>query len=547
MTSGLAHRETRLLRLAAAVLACGAALALAPPLAAQPVAERVLVMPFENVAHDGKIVWLSEAAAVLLADDLNAMGTQAITREERQEAFDRLQVPPAAALTDATVLRLAQLVGATSVVLGTIRMDGDDLVADAREVVIDAARLRKRVGARGPLADLFDTFQRVAGQLAPTSSRTAEEVARQHPPVAVLESYIKGIVAENPAIAISYLRAALDMQPSFDRARLALWEAYTEQGDHQAALTAVAATVPTSPLATRSRFRRGLSLLELQRLDEAFDLFKELSDDQPTAAVFNNLGVIQLRRGGWPPPGPPTFFFDRAAALDATDSDLFFNLGYAYWQVREAGAATYWLREAVRRNPADGEAHYVLAAALAAGGNATESARERELARRLSSTFAEWDKRPAGEAVPNGLERVKADVALPALRRVDDPQGVGRDQRALATFYVQRGQRLYEREMDRDAAAELNRALFLSPYDAEANLLLGRVHQRAGRLSEAIGSYKVAIWSAETAAAHAALAAAYAEAKDDESAKSAAARALELDPASVEARQVLERLTRPDR
>ena len=69
-------------------------------------------MPFENVKRDGRIFWLGEASAVLLADDLNAFGANAITREERLRAFERLQVPPAAALTDATVIRIGQLVGA---------------------------------------------------------------------------------------------------------------------------------------------------------------------------------------------------------------------------------------------------------------------------------------------------------------------------------------------------------------------------------------------------------------------------------------------------
>src|SRR5438105_545965 len=79
-------------------------------------AQRLLVMPFENVSHDSRIFWLGEASAVLLADGLNALGTNAITREERVQAFERLQVPPAAALTAATVIRIGQLVGASRVV-----------------------------------------------------------------------------------------------------------------------------------------------------------------------------------------------------------------------------------------------------------------------------------------------------------------------------------------------------------------------------------------------------------------------------------------------
>ena len=71
-------------------------------------AARVLVMPFENITREGRIFWLGEASAVLLGDDLNALGTSVITREERREAFDRLQVPAAAVLTDATVIRLGR-------------------------------------------------------------------------------------------------------------------------------------------------------------------------------------------------------------------------------------------------------------------------------------------------------------------------------------------------------------------------------------------------------------------------------------------------------
>ena len=45
-------------------------------------------------------------------------------------------------------------------------------------------------------------------------------------------------------------------------------------------------------------------------------------------------------------------------------------------------AAIYSLREAVRRDPTDVDAHVVLAAALSASGQTVEANRERELAKR---------------------------------------------------------------------------------------------------------------------------------------------------------------------
>jgi tetratricopeptide (TPR) repeat protein len=507
---------------------------------AQP--SRVLVVPFDNVKREGRIFWLGEASAVLLTDDLNAVGVDAITRPERQQAFERLQVPPVAALTDATVIRIGQLVGAARVVVGSLQMEESVLVVHARTIALDTGRVQVDVTERGALPELFAIFERIARRIVP-SSTVSDVIERQHPPIAVFEDYIKGLLAETPATAINYLNAALKGQPSFDRARLALWEVFAEQSDHVQALAAVTPVPVASAWARRAHFLAGVSQLHLKKYDDAFATFTALADAQPTPTVLNNLGVVQLRRGATAQSGLPTYYFTKAAEADPGDADYIFNLGYAYWENRDPPAAIYWLREAVRRKPADGDAHFVLAAALAATGNASESARERELARRLSSAYEEMARRPGGDAVPKGLERVKNEVELPHAR-IETVLAANeqRDQAQLAAFHLDRGRRLFQQENDRDAVVELNHALYLSPYLADGHLLLGRIHLRNGRVTDAIGAFKIALWSAETADAHAALGEAYRQEKNLVAARAEADRALVLDPASAEARQLIAKL-----
>jgi tetratricopeptide (TPR) repeat protein len=535
-----------MMRIARLVLLIAVFAAAVPPADAQTTG-RILVMPFENVTRESRIFWLSEASAVLLADDLNALGAGAMAREERRAAFDRLQVPPADSLTDATVIRIGQLLGASQVVVGTLRLQGETLIVNARSIALGVGRIQHKATEGGPISELFAIIERVARTIAPPSARTTQEVEREHPPIAAFENYIKGLLAETPATAIGYLNVALQLDQSFARARLAMWDVYTDQGDHERALAAVERVPSDSPWMRRARFREGLSQLSLNRHDAAFATFKSLGDQRPTAAVVNNLGVAQLRRGGTPQVGQATYYFQKAAETAATEPDYFFNLGYAYWVERDTQAAIYWLREAVRRNPADGDAHFVLGAALSAAGNATEANRERELARRLSSTYEGWEKRPGPDSVPKGLERVKGDIELPRVGRIENTF-VGsdqRDQQELAQFYVDRGRRLYAQESDRDALAELNRALFLSPYQAETHLLIGRIHLRGGSIQEAIDALKISLWSAETAEAHAVLAEAYLESKDRASARAEAERAVALDPSSAEAKRILERVSSP--
>jgi tetratricopeptide (TPR) repeat protein len=138
---------------------------------------------------------------------------------------------------------------------------------------------------------------------------------------------------------------------------------------------------------------------------------------------------------------------------------------------------------------------------------------------------------------------VKSDVELPHSRQIEQTLANSQsDQQELARFYLDHARRLVAQESDREALAELNRVLFLSPYDAEAHLLIGRVHLRAGHAREAIDALNISIWSAETADAHALLAEAYFDAKENESARKEAERALALDAGHEAAKRVLDRL-----
>jgi tetratricopeptide (TPR) repeat protein len=521
----------------------------AQPLAGPPApgAGRILVMPFENVEREPRVHWLGEATALLLADHLDALGASAIGRRERVRTLERLHLPPVATLSRATIIKVGQLAGAAEVVLGSLALEQDELVVRARMIQLDTGRLLPEIVEGGPLADLFDIVERLARRLR-GQAPAAEALARQ-PPIEAFEYFVKGLLAQEAATQIEFLENALRVHSTYDRARLAVWEVRTGLGEHEAAL-AIARQVPEgSPWERRARFLEGLSLIELRRLDEAFDRLTTLAGDRPTPAVYNNLGVMQLRRGWTPATGPPTYYFTKAADADPDDPDYHFNLGYAYALEKEAPAALHWLREAVRRNPADGDAHYLLSLVLQSMGNAVEAARERELALRLSGRHATL--RPPGEreeGAPRGLERLKSDYeAIRALRL--DAMAVSsmqRDQRELAAFHLDRGRRLFEEEKDREAVAELRRSVYLAPYQAEAHLLLGRIYLRTGRLPEAIDAFKIALWSEASVEAHLALAEAYLQGEDPAAARLEAERALALDPDSARARRLLEAVRWPE-
>jgi tetratricopeptide (TPR) repeat protein len=531
----------------AAVLTGGVAARAEPQAPAPAAAERVLVMPFENSSRQARLSWMGEGAAILLAQALDAFNVDAMGHDERVRAFERLQVPARASLSRASVIRIGELVGAADVVIGSFLLEGDTLELRARRIVLGTGHLAPETRVRGPLAATPDLFGELAARLWPANAAPAGAPAAAAAPMAAFEPFVKGLLAETPATQVPLFTKALQVAPDYADARIALARAQASAGNDREAIDALAAVGESSPRWVEARVLTAVAQLELHEAQAAWQTLTAVHARAPSALVLNNLGVVRLRLPAAPPgSGRATWYFSQARMLDPLEPDYLFNLGYAYWLEGDPSGAGYWLREAVRLSPTDASAHALLAQVLHAGGHAAEAASELALAQRLSAAFESLDLKSAPPSAPKGLERLKEDVEPPRAQRIDAAlEMVGqRQQRELARFYLDRARRLVEQENDREAEPELTRALYLSPYNAEAHLLLGRCYLRTGRLRDAIDQFKVSVWSEDTAAARVALAEAYLEARDSSAALAEAQRALVLDPASVHAQQLVERLRR---
>ena len=507
----------------------------AAPLRAQaPPAPEVLVVPFE-AQGDPRAFWLGEASAILLEEALADLGHAVVPREARVELVDRLGLPATGALTYASAIRMARFLGAPQVMLGTSSLDAEGLTVRAHVVDLIDGRVRDAVTRTQPLRELFDLHARLARQLTHAPPAGGELVgSRQHPDPEAFEDYVKGLLAPSVDARIRLLTEAIDREPDYTAARLALWQVHTTAGNHAAALGVARAIDPGGSDLVPARFAESASLIALGRLDEAFERLSDLSERAPDeAAVFNNLGIVQLRRGAGQEGGWPVFYFHRAVELAPHVVDFCFNLGYAYWLAGEADAAIYWLTEAVRRDPGDAEAHHVLGAALDRMGRRDQSRLEAELAAELSSDYADR----TDTSVAPGLERLvrRHGGGAPAGLDARFLEGARREHADLALFHLDRARRLLDEGRLVQAVDEARRAVFLTPYSAEASLLLGRILLRLDRVDDAVEALNLSLWSAETVEAHVALATALSRRGDTQGAAAEVDAALAIDPGSVAA------------
>jgi tetratricopeptide (TPR) repeat protein len=507
---------------------------------------RVLVMPFvaEAAAQapggTGTALWLGEAAAILLGDGLSSLGVQTLSRDERVAAFERLQLPMSSALTRATMIRVGELIGASEIVFGEVRL-GQQLDVRVRLIRLSNGEERLPMTGAAPLSDIFALFTRVSGQLAAATGRSrTTTVGVPAISLEAFESYVKGLVAATPSAQQRFLEAALRLAPGDPRILLALWSVYTSQDLHDKALAAANAVPSESPSARSARFAVAQSLIALKRLDGAFQELTALYGKAPAAAISNALGVVQVRRAT-PDASSAATYFARAVREEPDNTAYLFNLGYAHALAADTSEALAWLRETVRFDSADGDAHLVMSALLSGAGRSAEAQREFELARSLGTSL-ESSAAAATNRVPPGLERIEPGLSLRAVARLGGVTPAQRDQKETAAFHLDRARALVEQRKDREAIEELRRAIYLAPYEDEPHLLLGRLYRRAGRTAEAVDEFKVALWSKETAAAHVALGAALLDTGDKDGARRAAERAVALAPTSAEARELLKQV-----
>ena len=186
-------------------------------------ASRVLVMPFETATREPRSYWLGEGSAVILTDSLLALGLPVMWRDERLHSFELLRVPLSPGLSHATIIRDRP---------GRRRVAGDRRHVHARRRQShrsregDRARHRPAVpemSESGPLADIFDIYDRLAVRLVP-GPHDARVCASTSVILRLLRSSSssKGCSRKRRSTKLSFLSEALRLAPGLHRARLAL-------------------------------------------------------------------------------------------------------------------------------------------------------------------------------------------------------------------------------------------------------------------------------------------------------------------------------------
>jgi tetratricopeptide (TPR) repeat protein len=539
-------------------------------------ADTIVIMPFENVSGRAEYNWVGESFAASLAEMLDRHGLVSIHSDERNVAYKQEGLPPTAILTRATMIKIAERAGANLVVLGTYRINDErdkEKKEDQPEITLDNQQEKKiertisitariidiregrMVGEFNMGGDLLE-LQRLQGNLAyeilykhnQALPFSRDQILTQatKAPIGAFENYIKGTLTRDREARIGFLERAIKeyAEKTRDKYIAAIFELgriYYEGNDFNEAVKQLSLIGEDDPLYDEAQFYLGVATDSLNQTDTALSSLQKLAPRLPLYEVYNNIGVIFIKKKQY---ADAVNHLKPAAEAAPRDTDTQFNLGYAYFLAKDYANSAAALKKEIERRPSDGEAFYVLSKALLAMNDQAGATQASDQAKKLLPAFAQWETK--GMPV---IARMKTSFSKANYYRYKRDQDDRINARNVAGSQSQQaGQPLdtartaFLAGRDEEALSLLGRHLQTAPQSYEAHLLMGRVYERRGDFDRATNALKAAIfWNPRLVAAHVLLGRIAVLKKDCPAAQTSLDKALQIEPADQDA-QALKRL-----
>ena len=471
-----------LLLLAAICLLCGSAVG-----QAHPGTQTVMVMPFENQSSVPNLEWIGESFPEVLSQRMASPRLYVISRDDRSYAFDHSGIPLNLLPSRATIYRVAEQMDADYVVLGSYTYDGTTFSATAQLLDMKKLHLCAPVTASGALTNLIDLQTMLAWQLlqqmpAPPQM-TRDQFLKASPPIRLdaFENYVRGVLATSHLQKVHYFHDALKLNPNYTLAMLQLGKTYYDNHEYESASVWFSRVPKTDPEAGEANFLLGMSEFYRGNFDKAFAAFSYLSTRLPLTEVYNNLGVVEARRGRR---APAVEYFSKASNADPNDGDYRFNLAVALYKNGDSAGAARQLRDVLQQRPADGEAKS-LQDMISRGVPPPPPPSSLNAAAPGNALLASNQAHLPMERIKRNYDETSYRQLEMEINNFDESRLAKTDGHSRSTYYVDRGKELLARNMPDQAESQFRSAISADYGNAAAHAQLAMLLEKRGDVTNA--------------------------------------------------------------
>lgn len=451
-----------------------------------PGTQTLMVMPFENQSSAPGLEWIAESFPEVLSQRMSTPRIYVMSRDDREYAFDHSGVPSTVLPSRATIYRVAEQMDTDFVVMGSYNFDGKTFSAKAQLLDMKKLHLFPVVQSNGPLLSLIDVQTTLAWQLLqqvpshPTVTR--EQFVSSFQPIRLdaFENYVRGSLATSPQQRIHYFHDAIKLNPNYTLAMLALGKTYFKSHEYESASSWFARIPKSATVSGEADFLLGMSEFYRGNFDKSYAAFNAIANRLPLTEVYNNIGVVEARRGHR---AAAVEYFTKAVTADSNDSDYRFNLAVALYKNGDNTGALRQLKDELQQRPNDSEAKALVdlinrgVPPPAAAPTNNVAAAYTMLTTNQAHVPMERIKRNYDEASYRQLEMEIHNLAEMRLAKADP--------KMHAAYHVQRGKELLAQNMPDQAETEFRDAIAADYNNDAAHAQLAMLFEKKGDVSGA--------------------------------------------------------------
>jgi tetratricopeptide (TPR) repeat protein len=496
----------------------------------------VLVLPFDNRSGQTALAWVGDSFPDTLNQRLTSVGFLTINREDRQYALDHLGLPTDFRPSRATTIRIAQTLDADFVIVGSYTVSNGRIAVQAQVLEVEKLKLSAPLEDSSELPRLFDVENAIAWKIAKQIDphlNVAQQTflaASGGVQLSAFENYIRGTDATTSQERIKRLQLAVQANPNYSAALLALGKALYAEREYDQAATTLAKIQPNDRRALEANFYLGLARFNTAKYAEAESAFTFVASRLPLPEVVNNQAVASSRQGHDAVP-----LFQRASTADPNDADYHYNLAIALLRRGDVAGAQREVDLALKLRPTDNEAaqlktnisagRKIASPTAAATTTATDS--DFDALERIRRTYSEASFRQAAFQ----LDQMRA-IRMASLPPAEQ-----------ATQYTQLGRDYLAEGLVPEAEREFQAAIAADPSSANAHAGLAQVRERSGSPADARAEAQTSLNLHPNVTAYLVLARIDLQSSNTASSAENVSKALQLDPkdsAALGMRQALQ-------
>ena len=333
---------------------------------------KTIVFPLEDESQAESLDWLSEGIALSISEQIADGGVDAMSRQQRMNLVESLDLPPGALLSRASMIRVAEKASADWIVLGAFTGRESSLRITVRVMDVKLMKLGGEMSANGPLSALPQMENELSwlilnnSGLGKTLSRAAFAERTRVVPNESYSLFIQSLGAQSEKEQLRLLLKAVAGYRHFPQAQLEIGRRYFRTGDCTRALTHLNLGGGGAVAIPEDEFMRGSCSLQANLPAQAVQAYSRIPPSSRSLEVLNNLGVAYLRTGDLTQALGTLL---EARNLSRTDSTVALNLAIVRHLQGDNAAALAGLEEAVKVNPANGMLHFLLSVVLQAQGD----------------------------------------------------------------------------------------------------------------------------------------------------------------------------------